>query len=151
MPFLDTKTGMLTFENGVCLVPHMEKAELLEALCEAGGNVLGEGESGALAFPACPAAGGMLAALCILWQERLRSISLTVVSVGQKTAPSAEQQRAFLFHCFAAKDPCPDSRQNCILSCEFGNITLCTDPRVGSAIGRLSYHEPVPELAAHSG
>jgi len=139
MPFLDAKSGTLTFENGVRLVSHMEKVELLDALRKAGGNAPDKGESGVVAFPACPVAGGTLAILCVLREDRLQSVSLTVVSVGQKAAPSAEQQRAFLFLCFGAKDPCPDTQRNCELSCQFGSITLCTDPRVGSAIGRLSY------------
>ncbi|MCL1855534.1 MAG: hypothetical protein FWF86_07355 [Clostridia bacterium] len=139
MPFLDAKSGTLTFDNGVRLFSHMEKAELLEILHTAGGDAPDKGKSGVLAFPACPVPGGMLAVLCMLRDDRLQTISVTVVSVGQKTEPSAEQQRAFLFHCFAVKDPCPDTRRNCDLSCEFGSITLCTDPRVGSAIGRLSY------------
>jgi len=144
MPFLDVKTGMLTFENGVRFISHMDKAELLETLREAGCNSPDEGACSVIAFPSCPVAGGMLAAFCILWEERLQSVSLTVTSVGQKTAPSAEQQRSFLFHCFAVKDPCPDTQRNCELSCEFGIITLCTDPRGGSAIGRLSYHGRPP-------
>ena len=139
MLFLDAESGMLTFENGVRLVPHMEGTALLEALREAGGSASGKGENGVVVFPACPVAGGMLAALCVLREGRLQSVSLTVASVGQKAAPSAEQQRAFLFQCFAAKDPCPDTRRNCDLSCPFGSISLCTDPRVGCAVGRISY------------
>ena len=67
------------------------------------------------------------------------SNSTTSTSPPTSAAPSAEQQRAFLFHCMMAKDPCPDTQRNCILACDFGSITLCTDPRVGSAIGRVSY------------
>ena len=147
MPFLDAKSGILTFENGVRLVPHMKKTDLMEILREAGDNTLDKGEGTVVAFPSCPVAGGMLAVLCVLREDRLQSVSLTVVSVGQKATPSMEQQRAFLFLCFAIKDPCPDTWRTCDLACEFGNITLYTDPRVGSAIGWLSYKEPTLEAA----
>lgn len=137
--FFDEKTGALTFETGLRLIPYMTRKDLLAALKEAGGTSRDLGESGILPFPSCPVAGGALAPVCFLQEDRLAAVTLTVVSVGQKTALSAEQQRAFLFASFRAKDPCPDTQRNCVLHCAFGAISLCTDPRSGHASARVSY------------
>ena len=136
---LDEKTGALTFETGLRLTPYMTRKDLLAALKEAGGTSRDLGESGILPFPPCPAAGGVLAPVCFLREDRLAAITLAAVSVGQKTVLSAEQQRAFLFAAFQAKDPCPDTLRNCVLHCAFGIVTLCTDPRSGHALARVAY------------
>jgi hypothetical protein len=137
--FFNEKSGALTFETGLRLAPNMTRKDLLAALKEAGGASRDLGESGIFPFPPCPVAGGSLAPVCFLQEDRLASVTLTVVSVGQKTALSAEQQRSFLFTSFRAKDPCPDTLRNCVLQCAFGAITLCTDPRSGRASARVSY------------
>lgn len=139
--FFDEKTGGLAFETGLRLAPSMGKQELLGALKEAGGVSRDLGESGILAFPPCPAAGGALAPVCFLREDRLAAVTLTAVWAGQRTALTAEQQRAFLFAAFRAQDPCPDTQRNCVLHCAFGTVALCTDPRSGHASARVEYSE----------
>ena len=137
--FFDEKTGALTFETGLSLTPFLSRTDLLAALREAGGTSPDLGKSGVLSFPSCPVAGGALAAVCFLREDFLSAVTLTAAAVGQRTPLTAEQQRAFLFACFQAKDPCPDTQRNCVLRCAFGTITLCTDPRSGHASARVEY------------
>ncbi len=139
MPFFNEATGALAFENGLCLLSGSTKKELAEALARLGGSAPTSPAWDHLPFPACPVSGGLLAPLCFVQEDRLRAVTLTVVAAGQKLTPTAEQQRAFLFACFHAKDPCPDTQRSCVLRTDFGSITLSTDPRLGHALARVTY------------
>lgn len=139
MPFFDEITGTLTFDSGLCLTAHMPQNALIKALQSQGGITPDLGAGGLLLFPACAAAGGILAPACTLAENALQAVTLSVVSIGGRTAPTAEQQRTFLFACIRAKDPAPDTRRPCKLRCEFGSASIYTDPRLGTALLRIVY------------
>ncbi|NLV58587.1 MAG: hypothetical protein GXY67_07425 [Clostridiales bacterium] len=137
--FFNDKTGTLTFETSLCLTPFMIRRDLMAALQDAGSTIHDLDKSDILPLPAFAVEGGTLAPVCFLLNDRLVAVTLTASSVGQKTALTGEQQRAFLFASFRAKDPCPDTLRNCILHGGFGSITLCTDPRSGHASARIAW------------
>lgn len=137
--FFDEKTGALAFENGLRLLPYMKGKDLLAALGEAGMSPHGPEDPGMAPLPPCPTAGGALAPVCHLLEDKLAAVTLTVAAAGPKAALTAEQQRAFLFAAFQARDPCPDTQRNCVLRCACGAVTLCTDPRSGQALARVEY------------
>ncbi len=139
MPFFDEISGTLTFQNGLRLSPFAQREALLELLQKAGGTAPDLGTEGVLVFPAGPVKGGSVAPVCLLRDDALWQISLSVGSVGPKPTPTAEQQRAFLFGLFRLKDPCPDTQRNCLFRGDGWTLTLSTDPRLGHAIASLSY------------
>ncbi len=139
MPFFDEKTGSLTFENGLHLEARMEREALFKVLTAAGGSSPDLGEAGIIAFPACGVRGGSLGLICFLREDRLAEVCLTVCAVGQRAAPTADQQRAFFFELFCLKDPCPDTRRNTLFKSEAASLSISTDPRLGNAVARVLY------------
>lgn len=139
MPFFDEKSGALTFDEGLRLIPHMEKEALLAALKKARGASPDLGASGIVAFPACRARGGLLAPICTLKEGRLSAVSLVVQAVSQGRAPTAAEQRGFLFLLLCLKDPCPDTLRNCVFKAEGATVSISTDPRLGGALARIQY------------
>ncbi len=139
MLFFEEKVGKLTFDNGLRLAPNLPIQQVQAARKTLDGVTPPAEDFGIFPFPPCPVAGGRLAPVCFFQEGKLKAVSLTVVTVGQKNTPDAEQQRAFLFACFSAKDPSPDTLRNCILRCTFGTVTLSTDPRSGHALARIAY------------
>lgn len=141
MPFFDEEKGTLVFDSGLCLSPRMPLKELARVKGAQGAGAGEGGKPAIVALPAQQAMGGRFAPLCLVEGGQLRAVTLTVLSIGQRTRPTADQQRAFLFGCVAAKDPCPDSRRNCEIRCGFGTLLLTTDPRLGQAWLRVEYQK----------
>ena len=135
----DEKTGGLAFERACAWRLPWASRELLGALKEAGASP-GFGRVRHIGLSPCPAA-GRFGTRFALREDRLAAVTLTAVWAGQRTALTAEQQRAFLFAAFRAQDPCPDTQRNCVLHCAFGTVALCTDPRSGHASARVEYSE----------
>ena len=137
MPFVDENSGAMALAKGCLLTARMPAAEVLAALHALGGDCPDPGDI--IPFPACPVRGGQVGAAAFLEEGRLTAIPLSVVFVGHKAMPPADQQRAYLFSLLRCKDPCPDTQRTCRLACAFGSILLSTDPRTGCAHARLSY------------
>lgn len=140
MPFFNEKSGAVTLAKGYSLTAHMQAADLLMALGALRGVFPGLGESRIVPFPVLKVRGGRIAILAFLEESKLASVRLSVVAIGQKTMPPAEQQRAFLFSLIRCKDLCPDTQRSCRIACAFGSVTISTDPRTGSALARIAYH-----------
>lgn len=140
MPFFDSKEGTLTFEGGLSLQKHMSSKTPATAMPEGNGEAVSGDPCEMLFLPVQSAGGGFLSPVCIFREDRLVEVSLHVKAVGQRAQPTADQQRAFLFSLINAKDPCPDTKRNVRLRCGFGEVSISTDPRLGSAVLRLTYH-----------
>ena len=146
MPFFNEKTGSICLAREHALSVQMSAEEVLAVLQKVGGDPPAIKSPELIPFPACEAAGGMVAPVVFLEQGQLSTIQLSVTSVGQKSSPTADQQRAFLFSLLRCKDPCPDTRRTCRILCDFGTATFSTDPRTGCAHLRLSYMPSIPSF-----
>lgn len=139
MPFFNEKNGTLTFHGGLRLWARMSQKELAKQLHSLHAVLPAPESSEVFPCPAFPAMGGMLAPICFFENGKLSAITITPMSIGQRTSLTADQQRAFLFSCVSAKDPSPDTRRSCNLRCGFGHVYISTDPRLGGALLRISY------------
>jgi hypothetical protein len=139
MPFFDPKTGAMALKKGRFFTAHMPLSAALAALHGKKGRPAASETKAILPFPAVDAAGGRLAPIAFFEADRLSAVQLTVVAVGQKNKPTAQQQRSYLFSVFHCKDPSPDSQRNCRLATTFGSVTFFPDPRVGCAVARVAY------------
>jgi len=138
MPFFDEKTGALALGKGCRLTAHMPDSGVLSVLRSVGGPPADWREN-IIPFPAIGVSGGRIALIAFLEEDRLTAVHLSVVSTEPKTAPSSDQQRAFLFSLFGIHDPCPDTKQCCCFVSGFGSLAISTDPRTGYAAAHLTY------------
>jgi hypothetical protein len=139
--FWDENTGAAQLADGARLYAHMPRQEVLRAFAAvAYAQPPAEYKTETvIPFPAFAVAGGRLACVCLLHNDKLHAVSFTVAGVGAKRRGNADQQRALLFQCLRAADPARDSKRGALLRCPFGTALVATDPRTGDATLRMTY------------
>lgn len=129
MSFLHPETGELAFSDGLRLCGGMP--------CEALG--LSSGQSGLIRLESRAVPGGRLIPLVRIEGGVIRSVFLSVSSIGGHSIRSAAKQRAFLFSRLSLQDPCPDALAPVLIHCPFGEITFSSEPHTGRVEACLIY------------
>ena len=136
MCVLDETSGKIALTEAFSIWAHMPRKRLIAGLEELTGKpcVLDDPQHAAALSSGAFAFGGAEAScLCSFSSGRLRSIELLPLG------GTAARQRALLFECIGAKDPCPQTMRSVFRRCAFGTVWIVTDPRGGGASLRITY------------
>ena len=139
MQFFDEKSGALALGRGCSLSARMTEEAVLENRAHLGKSDVQPKRGGMVPFPSIKAGKGRIAPLAIVEGGVLRAVHLWTAATKGRPPQTAHQQRAFLFSLLGCKDPCPDTLKSCHVACEFGSMTLSSDPRTGCALARITY------------
>ncbi|NLO84474.1 MAG: hypothetical protein GX096_03460 [Clostridiales bacterium] len=141
MSLLHQESGSLTFSDGFCLLPKMNRDEIPSQPSRMAADMISLGSH--------PVHGGSLSVIGMLRADKLRTITLAVHTASHPFLIPSSRQRAFIFTALCMKDPCPDTKQNVKIDCPFGHILIFTDPHTGQTCARITYHRVAGKESAN--